>query len=240
MDNDLIGKKFTNRRGLEYTVIAKLNKKNKYGRYMYLIEFIITKSRKEVTKYEIVTRSIRDYYDRHTYNIGYIGDINVANPKQHQQEHILWRNMLSRCYNKKDIKNYPYYGQLGVTVCERWQCFQYFLEDIINIDGYNENEFKQHLLVLDKDLKQKNIPLNKRIYSKNTCIFISNTINTLIRDTKQYTKKFIAISPDNQKLYIDYGIVNFCKKYKLTYNQVFNRLKTNSQKLYKGWKFINI
>jgi hypothetical protein len=44
----------------------------------------------------------------------------------------IWRNMLTRCYNK-NIPEYARYGGRGVTVCERWQAphgFVNFLEDM--------------------------------------------------------------------------------------------------------------
>lgn len=40
-----------------------------------------------------------------------------------------WQNMHQRCSNPNN-PNYPYYGALGVSVCERWSEFQNFLEDM--------------------------------------------------------------------------------------------------------------
>lgn len=46
----------------------------------------------------------------------------------------IYNNMMSRCYNPKQI-NYKYYGGKGITVCDRWrESFQNFVEDM-----YNEN-----------------------------------------------------------------------------------------------------
>lgn len=40
-----------------------------------------------------------------------------------------WEGMKQRCQNPNATR-YPAYGALGVTVCERWQTFENFLEDM--------------------------------------------------------------------------------------------------------------
>jgi len=41
----------------------------------------------------------------------------------------LWRGMLDRCYNKKNI-SWKYYGRKGIKVCDRWHKFENFIEDM--------------------------------------------------------------------------------------------------------------
>jgi hypothetical protein len=43
--------------------------------------------------------------------------------------HGTWHNMLERCLNPNNI-SYSYYGEKGVTVCERWLTFENFLADM--------------------------------------------------------------------------------------------------------------
>lgn len=40
-----------------------------------------------------------------------------------------WGAMMARCYNQNNIA-FPRYGGSGITVCERWHTFQFFLDDM--------------------------------------------------------------------------------------------------------------
>jgi hypothetical protein len=42
--------------------------------------------------------------------------------------------MLKRCYDPEH-HNYAYYGGRGITVCDRWFEFEYFVEDILEFIG---------------------------------------------------------------------------------------------------------
>lgn len=59
-----------------------------------------------------------------------------------------WKSMRQRCVNPKS-RSYPYYGGRGIRVCDRWNSFEAFLEDMgempdgmsldrINVDGNYE------------------------------------------------------------------------------------------------------
>lgn len=54
-------------------------------------------------------------------------------PKRHgltdTKVHMAWRQMKKRCQNPKS-KPYKNYGARGITVCERWQSFDNFFEDM--------------------------------------------------------------------------------------------------------------
>jgi len=50
----------------------------------------------------------------------------------------IWRNMKTRCYNKKS-QDCKYYGGLGITICQEWlEDFEKFYNWAYN-NGYNEN-----------------------------------------------------------------------------------------------------
>lgn len=43
---------------------------------------------------------------------------------------ITWQGMIQRCYDP-NCRSYKYYGEIGITVCERWRhSFQAFYEDM--------------------------------------------------------------------------------------------------------------
>lgn len=44
-------------------------------------------------------------------------------------EYYSWSSMHSRCRRPKDI-SFKYYGERGITVCERWKSFENFLSDM--------------------------------------------------------------------------------------------------------------
>jgi len=49
--------------------------------------------------------------------------------KERTPTYLTWFNMRQRCNNEKSI-NYIYYGKRGIKVCERWDTFEKFLEDM--------------------------------------------------------------------------------------------------------------
>ncbi len=49
--------------------------------------------------------------------------------KTNTPEHSTWRDMRKRCRNKKS-KSYKNYGGRGIYVCEKWNSFESFLEDM--------------------------------------------------------------------------------------------------------------
>lgn len=53
----------------------------------------------------------------------------VTHAARRTKAYASWAHMRQRCGNKRD-KDYPRYGGRGITVCERWEDFVLFLEDM--------------------------------------------------------------------------------------------------------------
>lgn len=79
-----------------------------------------------------------------------------------------WSNMLKRCYSERLQAKYPTY--IGCMVCEEWHSFMTFRSWMIQQDWQGKD--------LDKDL----LIAGNKIYSPETCIFVSSQINSLLND----------------------------------------------------------
>ena len=137
-----------------------------------------TGSKRKIRESSIREGFAKDRFFNDVYGIACIGN---ASKVGNEKEYNLWRNMLSRCYVKTD-NHYDSYGGLGISVCEEWQCFEKFSKDIPNIDGYDEKNYRDGNLVLDKDKKQFGVDKSKMVYSLDTCVFISNFENVSMVD----------------------------------------------------------
>lgn len=51
--------------------------------------------------------------------------------------YVIWKGMISRCINKKDL-NYKRYGERGITICDEWRNFEGFKNWAFS-NGYKEN-----------------------------------------------------------------------------------------------------
>lgn len=99
----------------------------------------------------------------------------------------VYRHMMDRCYNINSNK-YVSYGASGVSVCDEWvKDINTFLQDARNLPGFEKYYYAPYLYQLDKDYLQMNIPKNKRVYSKTTCMFLyyQDNSNLKIIDTHQ-------------------------------------------------------
>lgn len=131
----------------------------------------------EFIYHNAVKGEIKNPYDKIIYGVACLGI-----PRKSYDTHMynIWHNMLVRCFDP-NYEHYEYYGGAGVTVCERWRVFEYFLEDAYNLPN-GEHAFEKGWQ-LDKDSLQSNFPI--KIYSPETCIWIpaytNVAINTLTR-----------------------------------------------------------
>lgn len=79
-----------------------------------------------------------------------------------------WKGMLERAYSPKLHARRPTY--IGVTVCEEWHSFMAFRAWMETQDWQGKH--------LDKDI----IAPGNKVYSPDTCVFVSPALNTLLLD----------------------------------------------------------
>lgn len=79
-----------------------------------------------------------------------------------------WMGMLMRAYCDKYKQKYPTYE--GVTVCKEWHSFMRLHAWMVEQDW----EGRQ----LDKDI----LVQGNKVYSPNTCVFVSGVVNTFLND----------------------------------------------------------
>jgi len=150
----------------------------------------------------------------------------MGRDKYREKVYNLWYNMNRRCYDKKSQRFNSY---KDVSVCDRWLTFSNFIEDVEHIDGFNYHAFMSGELTLDKDYKSVNV----KMYSMDTCLFISKEYNNKIKPNQQY--RFIAISPSGKE-YEGVNQSDFARKFNLKQNGI-NSCLNGSRKSHMGWKF---
>lgn len=186
------GRIFTMRDGSKAKIIEVIGY-NKRSNVEIVIEFlninILGGHTKRIARYHTLCYGgYKDYYRPVVCGVACRGypkkpdkndSINIYSKTMH-----LWNNIISRCYNINS-DNYDRYGGKGVTVCERWLCFEFFLEDIVSLRNYEMWLKDSSIYCLDKDCR---VPGNK-VYSPETCMFLyigHNTIEPTARNNKVY------------------------------------------------------
>lgn len=97
--------------------------------------------------------------------------------------YAIWNGIRQRCYNPKR-KDYCKYGAKGVTMSPEWK------DDVTSFIKWCENNGWKPNLVVDKDIKSKELGINPPIYSPETISFITTQQNAAAANGKkvaQYT-----------------------------------------------------
>ena len=144
------------------------------------------------------------------------------NMKLQRFSYNVWYSMMKRCYNKS-ADNYNSYGNLGITVCDKWKLYNNFLNDIKYIPQYEKWCRFPTIYQLDKDYLQLNIPKEQRIYSINTCIFLyyKDNINLKgleFRKNNNTVSNYYGVHQKSKSTYGVQLIINNKSIYLGTYN----------------------
>jgi hypothetical protein len=183
------------------------------------VEFIDTGFRATTRSDRILSGKIKDPLHPSIYEVGYLGEGKYCSTKGRglTKTYTAWKAMLRRCYCPKALTVRPSY--LNCTVDERWHNFQVFAE------WYEEN-YKEGFQ-LDKDLLQCDVA--NKVYSPETCIFVSHADNTVEAHAKHYT----MTSPEGKVINI-YNMRGFCRDNKLP-NSKMSEVHRGKIEQYKGW-----
>lgn len=157
-----------------------------------------------------------------TYGVGYNSKGKDKYPTSVKGKKVkcykLWESMIQRCYDLTH-KSYSTYGGAGVYVDTEWHDYQSFAkwaEGAKYFDGAQ----------IDKDLLHISGP---KVYSKNTCQFVSRKVNTAEAHAKSYT----FITP--QGIYIKaHNLTDFCIKNDLS-RKCMVEVLAGRNKQHKGW-----
>ena len=128
----------------------------------------------------------------------------------------VWCNMITRCYNKNSKLKYPSYKDC--YVCDEWLTFSNFKSWM----GQQDWEGKE----LDKDILFK----GNKVYSPDTCIFVSRKLNTLLISSSPTRGKY-PLGVSYHKRDCNYH-VRCCLDGKITHCGVFD----NPEDAHKVWQ----
>ena len=120
-----------------------------------------------------VNLDIYDCYAPTVLSVGCLGDLTeIKKSEFYKSLFTIWHGMMSRCYNEKN-DNYSYYGGRGVRVSNRWKCFEYFYNDVMFIENWEDKVKNWNDYNLDKDIIGDGFT-----YSQETCKWATKFENT--------------------------------------------------------------
>lgn len=127
-----------------------------------LVRFLDTGYEYEVPYYEAVNCRVRDPYAKRIYGVACAGVVDKSRVKDYRKIYYKWHGIIRSCYSKK-CKMYKLYGMNGYSVCDRWLCFEYFLDDLIN--NNMDDEFIENIGYMSfiKD--------DSKIFSPESCLW---------------------------------------------------------------------
>lgn len=101
--------------------------------------------------------------------VGFTTDKRVTFGGVKTKSYVAWKNMIHRCYNENN-KDYKYYGEKGITICDEWKLFSNFEK------WYDENYIEGY--EMDKDFG------GRKVYSPDSCKFVSKEDNIAEKNSR--------------------------------------------------------
>lgn len=220
----------------KFTIIGKTNRHNKKNSHIYCLCRFEDGAVVESDFTNIKKGNIKSPNFPNVYGVGYMGQGDWSSKRNGKtiKEYTTWIHMLRRCYSENFHTNNPTYR--GVTVCKEWLCFQNFCNDIQKIDGYNEWKNNSGY-ELDKDVICEKKQIHPKIYSPETCMFISKKDNSSESTTRRNLTglTYIGVSP-NGKEYEFNNQKKFAEENNLN-GGLINACVHKRRRHHKNWKF---
>ena len=134
-----------------------------------IIQFIKTGEKINTTYRNFKTGFVKSHFTPTVFGVGITGlEITKINGKN-TISYIYWQKMLQRCYDTKYHEKHTTYKDC--IVCDEWLYYKNFREWFDN----NYYEIEGQRMNLDKDILVK----GNKVYSPDTCVFVSQNINKL-------------------------------------------------------------
>lgn len=182
-----------------------------YKSRVFDIEFLDTGYRSIATRQRILDGIVKDRSIPSVYGIGCEGFTYYIEEPDMRMYYKIWHDMLKRCYCcTSSNKDYKTYGAIGVTVSPDWLVFANFYKDIKKLPGYENKKREPSMYKLDKDYLQQHIPMCNRVYSKDTCMWISSYENAMLSCKDNSYTGYFCVHPDFKNGYYYTKIYGIC------------------------------
>ena len=162
--------------------VGKVFPSNNFGDFIILeynaandvkIKFLETGFVDTVFITQVRSGSVRDYMKPLILGKGIIGAKLTTEEYKHKA-YKNWVRILKRCYNENQRHKYPTYSVCSVS--EFFLTYTNFRDWYVKQKNWDNPDF-----VLDKDLLS---PKDNKVYSEETCVFITKEVNGLLTTTK--------------------------------------------------------
>ena len=197
----------------DFKIVSYKNSKN-VG-----IEFLSTGYKTNIESKRANDGSVKDKLHPSVFGIGFFGDstYKASVGGRITKSYNTWSSMLERCYGSEGLRRNPSY--LHCTVCEEWHNFQNFAKWFYEnrIEGFH----------IDKDIKQRGV--KNKVYSPETCIFVSLADNSIESQAKRYKVR----DPDGL-IHEVYNMADFVRKNNLRHSKM-SLVCSGKRKHHKGW-----